>query len=461
MVYTPQSTTRATLSENKIKANLAASINVPPGTYACHQLNEKGILTAEDHGYEVMAMSVVQNQPVKNFPQTWGQISQSNFEAEINGAPVAVLTDWFLHFFITNTAATGAVNSDIVLPIAQAFVERIEVLTNGSATDDTIYTTELVLSYLDRLKSETERSFRAPPILMENKAVVSLSSARTTWTMYDEAGVTIGPGESVEVLLPITCFLTQTKLPLVAKIVQSKVKVYGNVNPVCSDSGALALAAPLFVVSGMESVFTGTEFEPSIRARLQAHYLARETRHGILVHDRIKVGAPNIALGVYLSDILFQPFNGDYVKFDVWVDRSDATAEQLWYGSNRTAAAASDINPLKISKVTFNDSASRPICYNDMPEIVITHGLSSKVLSGRLAFNTFKNYLSICFFGNNNTLFTGSSSGGIGTDSSYVMRVALSDTNVLGATTSGTVNVLGHRKATLIMNAGSFLVEKS
>lgn len=371
----------------------------------------------------------VQNYDTNSFCVT----ADSNFDVLLVGSPVHALANIYLHFYVQNTNAVGG-NS--VRPFhMMCILNRQDVQLNGSFTDETIYQEQMYQDYNDWLEDDFERQGRARYVNGETAAMVTNSgNAFNTYTMWDESNNAIAPQAQAEFFVPLINVLTQCSPWLPRKLVDPRIRCYGAVNPICSTNAAADLATPPLRFRGMETLVEGIVFDPDTRMRISKFYSQAPTLHRCIIHDRFIKDMGTFATGTYLGDVQLTPFTGQYASMCVWLNRNDATREQLIYGANRPATAAT-LNPLPQSVFTFLDSSGYPIYYNDARGPFVKMANLDK--SGNNLMRQFKAYLMHYFCTDPKlTLTTGKSSGGLAMDGSFIYRMQVDPSVTQGTSTS-------------------------
>lgn len=431
-----------------------------PGTYSCHEriltAHNRPVLMRKNDIPLPMRWTVMQ-QTVQNYNQNdWCVSTDANFDILLVGAPVHSLKMIYLHGYCFNQNAVGG---NAIRPLHfMAIINRLDMQLNGSFSDDTIYQEQIYQDYNDWLENDFERMGRAPYVNGETSAMVTNSGNNiNTYTMWDESNNAIAPQAQREFFIPVICALTTMDAWLPRKLVDPRIKVYGAVNPICGTNPAPDLATPPLRFRGMETFVEGIVFEPDTRKRISAFYAQAPLLHRGIVHDRFTKDLGAWLVGAYVGDIQLTPFTGSYASMCVWVNRNDATREQLVYGSNRPAALAT-LNPLPLQVFSFTDSSGYHYYYPDYRANFIRCQNNDKSLN--CLMRQFKAYYMHYFCTDPQvTLRTGKSTGGLAMDGSNIFRLQV-DAQATQGTTTGMTAVFDARRYAMITVTDTFVLKK-
>lgn len=299
-----------------------------------------------------------------SLPSGYLQVNDVYFDIRITGAPVDTLLKLILHITVTNTNS-GTSPTDVIPLLPFFFFNRVEIQANGSFTDDTIYPLQWYYDYINTRNTE-QKTNQATAIGMDTIGFQSTSSARTTWTTYDEADIAIVAGTQKQYFIPFDInFFCQAGTFLSCKSVDPRFRFYGALNPICSDNAAADLAGTPLLLNGAEMIVEGILFQSVVREKLVKWYSGGWTLSRVTIHERQILDAKSVSQNSETSDQSLTAFNGEYAGMWITFIRGDATLEQL-YGSNRTWTAATQ-GFLPLTYISLKDSSGNPVNYLKMP----------------------------------------------------------------------------------------------
>lgn len=365
----------------------------------------------------------------ESMPGNYLQISDVYFDIQITGAPVHTLKNLILHVSVINQAAVT------VKPLVPFyFFNRVECQANGGFTDDTIYPWTWYQHFVTTT-SFARKTTMSPTLFMSTGSPEDTSVvARTLWNMYDEIGSAMAIGATRQYYIPFDCnFLVQSVAWLKSKSVNPRFRFYGSLNPICSDSVTDPddMPATSLLINGAEFIVSGIVYTPTLADKLNNHYKSGHTISRVLCHERQIFDLSSYVPGSETSDQSLTALSGEYAGLWFFVQRAEASREQL-YGSNRTYTAATQ-GFLPIDYVSLKDSSGNPVQYLKMPSELHRYHMMSRQYPDSM-LSTFKEVYYFPFSGSGALADTqGISTGGLLLDAKFQFQIT-AGTYTAGAT---------------------------
>lgn len=387
-----------------------------------------------------------------SMPANYLQINDAYFDIQITGAPVHTLENIILHLSVINTAPLLA-----AIPMLPFYwFNRVECMSNGGFTDDTIYPFSWYQHFItvNGLEKKTNMS---PALWMQTGSFVDVSAGYGAKTLYDESAITLAAGATRQYYIPFDCnFLVQCNTWLKSKSVNPKFRFYGALNPQCSDSPAVATNALL--VNGAEFIVCGIVYMPTLADKINMYYSSGQTLSRVCLHERQIFDISSYTPGVETSDQSLTAFNGEYAGMWFYVSRAEASREQL-YASQRTATN-NTIGWLPISNVSLKDSSGNPVMFLKMGSQLLQNIFQAAQYPDS-AVQTYKDlyYFPFSRSGVAADMY-GLSGGGIRFDAKFQLQVT-AGTYTAGVTTAWKEAIYAQRYGILCLTEyGEFKVTK-
>lgn len=388
-----------------------------------------------------------------------GALQQNDVFADIRltGAGVHTLDGITIKLTVRNQNAAGG--RDVIPLLPYWFFNRVELQANGSFTDDTIYPTQMYLRHTHAHMFDDVKALESEWIGMEAATSFTRSDPRTLWNCYDEDGIAIPAASSKDYFIPLHNFLTTTSLFMPTKQQDPRVRFYFAANPIRSDNDPADLAGTPIRLEGMLAILRGIIYENEILLNLSAYYSSISIVMPTIVHERQVIDIKTASTGVEISDQGLTSLNGEYVGFFVWLQRGNATREQL-YSSNNTWTLPTQAW-LPLDNISLKDSSGNPIGFNAIPGGYIK-GTLMKEAFPQCSMSAMKDVYFFPFAKNLiASLADGLPSGGMYFDSNFTMSVTPGPIAANPATLNFQLWVFGFRKAQFIMSdSGLFTVKK-
>lgn len=379
------------------------------------------------------------------------------FDFRLTGSGVHTLTEAVLQMTVKNT--NPAAGRGVIPLLPYWFLNRLEIQSNGSFTDDTIYPPQMYLRHCHAHMPAKLKSLESEWLGMQAQSSFSRSDPRTLWNCWDEDGIPIPANSSKEYFLPLYNFITTTSLFLPSKQQDPRFRFYLARNPIRSDNDPLDLNGTPLLLQGVLLILKGIIYANEVLLSLADHYSSITTFMPTITHERQVIDIKSAAENVEISDQSLTSLNGEYVGMFIWFQRGNASREGL-YASNTTYTAASEAW-LPIKSFSIKDSSGNPIGFNNIPGGFIK-GTATALAFPDCDMSAMKNIYFIPFAKNlTSSLVEGLPSGGLAFDSNFTLSIVPGPITPNVLTQNFQIWVFGLRKANFIVSdSGLFTIKK-
>jgi len=396
------------------------------------------------------------------------------FEGRLTGAGVDTVLAITLRIRIQNVnggdPTDPALSFTTVIP--QYMVIRIEILPDGSATEDTIYPDQLFMDQAAHMNIATKALIGGQMGWDTTGPTTKLQGVYDNQTSYCEDGWRIHAGDARNFDIPIHSMLTQAKIFLPGKKQDPRIRVVTRGNIFTTDSAITAVSDISLV--GVQFITTGILYDDAIRDRLGDYYASNKIVSRVLTHERQTETFNGILPNTPMGDVSLTVMNGAFANMDFYVIRNEA-AQQNLYNSNRVrinltvGLTGNENDPstedwIPVETFSLQDSSGNPVFFNGiyadfMKGIQAALGLPDCWVYQQLNIYPINWAMDLA-----ETVKTGRNTGGMYMDSKYHLKIVggnFDPDNQFGTTTTNYVGVfIARRYAYLCMKDGQFEVTK-
>lgn len=460
MVYRQEGTEKRASKDPTVNALTSSLNNHLRHNYLSGNGSDKWIMRETDGIRRLARTNQVQLGP-DSLPSQGLQINDVFFDIRLTGAGVHTLDRTTLHLTVQNTLGDPPVGetSDLVPMLPQYFFNRIEVQSDGSFTDDTIYPYQLLWDYLHTI-GYAEKSSRAYAVGMTYGTAQEILGTADA-VAYDENEIAIVQGGTQEYFIPIHTFLTTAGTFLPGKTQDPRFRMYLAQNPVCTYNDAAAIAGNGLLLAGAEMILTGVIYSNEILLSVSNHYNSKLCISRVVLHERQLISVKGVTSFAELGDLALTSFNGEYAGMTIYLGRNDATKQQLYMsGRHSEDVVPSIIGWLPLSRIGVIDSSGNPVGYNKEHADYIRADLDALTWPETSYYGEKYAYFLPWATDARTTLSTGQSTGGMVMDSNFTLQLVTGQLPA-GLPESFTVNCTAMRYGLFQRSgAGTFKITK-